>query len=155
MAKSVTLEMLREALVTEVPPVDYSKFDQDGVQVQDPAGFELPDPVPVAPPLGYIKQPSMFDIIRAQVQQQLSAIALAEGFETFEEAEDFDVGDDFDPISPHEGVWELSAAEIRDALLAAQAQKRGVQGESPPAVAPEAPKEPPAEPKAAEPPKAP
>lgn len=63
-------------------------------------GQELPDPTPVAPPVGYKKQPSMADIIREQVR--LAKLAEEAGVETFEEANDFEVGDDFDPDSPYE-----------------------------------------------------
>lgn len=63
-------------------------------------GAEIPDPTPMAPPVGYKKQPSMFDIVREQVR--LSKLAEEAGAESFEEANDFDVGDDYDPESPHE-----------------------------------------------------
>ena len=138
--------------------VDGRKVDPEtGEFLQDEFGRELPDPTPVAPPLGYVKQPSMFDIIRAQVQQQLSAIALAEGKESWEDAEDFDVGDDFDPISPHEGVWDLSVDEIKAALKRAQNEKAAAAAEPdpapPPAVPPAAAPAP--APASPEPPKAP
>lgn len=137
--------------------VDGRKVDPEtGEFLQDELGFELPDPTPVAPPLGYVKQPSMFDIIRAQVQQQLSAIALAEGKESWEDAEDFDVGDDFDPISPHEGAWDLSVEEIKQALNDARRRKVAMTepDPAPPPAVPPAPAPAPA-PASPEPPKAP
>jgi len=59
------------------------------------------DPRPVAPPVGYEKQPSMIDVIRQQVAQA-SKMAEEEGFETVEEANDFDCPDDPFPTSPYE-----------------------------------------------------
>lgn len=70
-------------------------------------GAELLDPRPVAPPVGYKRQPSMVEHIRNMVRsEQLRAAAEAEGVETFEEAEDFDVGDDYDPRTPYEAVFD-------------------------------------------------
>ena len=59
------------------------------------------DPKPVAPPVGYEKQPSMMDIIRQQVQQA-SRAAEEEGWESVEEANDFECPDDPFPSSPYE-----------------------------------------------------
>lgn len=61
----------------------------------NPAGQEVPDPVPMAPPIGYKKQPSMVEIVRDMVRgEKLRLEALEAGSETFEESEDFDVGDE-------------------------------------------------------------
>lgn len=66
-------------------------------------GHEVVDSVPMAPPVGYEKQPSVTDRIRAMVQSELLRREAAEaGVETFEEADDFDVGDDIDPSTPYE-----------------------------------------------------
>lgn len=65
----------------------------------------MPDPIPVAPPLGYKKQPSILEMIRAQVAQHVaiaSAAAANSGLESFEEADDFDVDDDPEIKSPYE-----------------------------------------------------
>ena len=59
------------------------------------------DPTPVAPPVGYEKQPSMIDIIKQQVAQ-VSLSAQDEGFETIDDANDFEVDDDPFPSSPYE-----------------------------------------------------
>lgn len=73
----------------------------------DEHGRELMDPTPIAPPIGYKKSPSIAEQIRAMVRsEKLRQEAEAEGYETFEEADDFDVGDDFDPKSPYEEVFE-------------------------------------------------
>lgn len=61
------------------------------------------NPTPVAPPIGYKKQPSLHEQIREMVRsEKLRQEVEAAGFETLEEADDFDVGDDYDPTSPYE-----------------------------------------------------
>jgi len=70
-------------------------------------GRERPSDVPLAPPLGYVKQPTIHERIRDMVRSEhLRREAEAAGAETFEEADDFDVGDDFDPSSPYEGDFD-------------------------------------------------
>ena len=77
------------------------------VPVHDEMGRELPDPVPVAPPVGWHKQPSMFDQIREMVRgEHVRMWAEAQGAETFEEAQDFDVEDEMFPTSEYEGEFE-------------------------------------------------
>lgn len=65
-------------------------------------GTERLDPIPVAPPLGYTREPSMFDHMRSLIRSEMLKNALNADVETFEEADDFDVGDDYDPRSPYE-----------------------------------------------------
>lgn len=75
-------------------------------------GKEYPDPTPVAPPIGFIKQPTLAETMRAMIQgEALRRHARESGAETFEEADDFNVGDDYDPTSPYEEVFE-PAVEI-------------------------------------------
>lgn len=100
----------------------------------DPRGREIPDPVPVAPPVGYKRQPSLAEQIRAMVRsEKLRDEAQAAGYETFEEADDFDVGDDYEPNSPYEvdfdptPVSELrrrAAADVQDGDPASPATPR-------------------------------
>lgn len=68
-------------------------------------GQEVLDQTPIARPVGFQRPPTMQEMIRMYVRRELSAAAAAEGHETFEEADDLDVGEDYDPSSP----WELSA----------------------------------------------
>lgn len=75
------------------------KFDEEGREVMDP--------LPIAPPIGYKKAPSISETIRNMIRsERLKQEAEAQGFESFEEADDFDVGDDYDPKSPYEEVFE-------------------------------------------------
>lgn len=84
---------------------DYSKFDANGVQIHDEKGHELPDATPIAAAIGYTRQPSLAEQIRQMVRsERLAQEAAAMGAETFEEADDFEVGDpaDFLPGTPYE-----------------------------------------------------
>jgi len=73
-------------------------------------GKEYPDPTPIAPPVGFIKQPPLHDQIKQMVRSEhLRRAARQADMETFEEADDFDVGDDFDPRSPYEEQFEPPA----------------------------------------------
>lgn len=85
-------------------------FDADGVQVSsgiDKQGREHPDPVPMAPPVGYDTPPDLMDTIRSMVKSEQYQRGLdAEGFDTFEEAGDFDIQDDpADPLTFHEALF--------------------------------------------------
>lgn len=80
----------------------------------DDFGREKPDPIPMAPPIGYVKQESLSDKIRSMVRSEHLRIAAMEaGAETFEEADDFEVGEDYDPKSPYEEVFDPVDSEAR------------------------------------------
>lgn len=68
----------------------------------DEHGREKLDPKPVAMPLGFERPETLAEQIQRMVRQTVSQEAADQGFETFEDADDFDVGDDFDPTSPYE-----------------------------------------------------
>lgn len=73
----------------------------------DEHGNEKPDPRPLALPAGFQKPESLHETIARLVQRDLSARAEAQGEETFEESEDFEIDDDFwDPGSPYEEVFD-------------------------------------------------
>lgn len=70
---------------------------------------EVVSAVPIASPVGYVKQPSLSERIRAMVRSEhLRAAAEGAGYETFDEAEDFDVDDDPELRSNYEihETWE-------------------------------------------------
>lgn len=70
-------------------------------------GQEVLDSTPMEPPIGYIDQPDLYDQIRAMVRSaQLAEEAARAGHESFEEADDFEVGDDFDPETPYENDFD-------------------------------------------------
>lgn len=82
-------------------------------------GQLVPDPVPMAPPIGYRATPSMIEIVRQQVLA-VSRDAAMQGMETEEEADDFDVGDDPELRSPYE-IDEETETPIR--VLKARAEQ--------------------------------
>lgn len=87
--------------------VEQYVYDEElgGVQ-QTPAGAEVPDPRPPNIPLGFRKPELLRDQVARLVRGHLSMIAEANGAETFEESEDFDVDDEFDPRTPYEEVFD-------------------------------------------------
>lgn len=86
------------------------QFDDDGVQSTSGIrtdGKEETDPIPVAPPVGYTAPPDLMTMIRTMIQsEQLRQELAKEDFETFEEADDFDIADDpLDPYTEYEKVF--------------------------------------------------
>lgn len=71
----------------------------------DKRGHELPDPEPMAPPIGYQPGPDLMEIIRSMVKRASEELA-SEGSDndTFEEANDFEIEDEdyYDPRSGYE-----------------------------------------------------
>ena len=85
--------------------------DAYGVQVVAEIGDdgkEYGDPVPVAPPVGLTRSPSLAEQIRSMVRRELSDAAHDQGMETFEESDDFDVDDD-----PAYRDWETDRKSTR------------------------------------------
>lgn len=82
----------------------FSKFSATtGEQIHDERGHEIPDPTPVAAAIGHRPGPTLREQIRDMIQsEKLRMEAEAAGFESLEEADDFDVGDDYEPNSPYE-----------------------------------------------------
>lgn len=71
----------------------------------DEKGREVPDPTPVAIPAGFKRPDTLAEQVR-RVVRDLSEQAKEGEYDTFEEAEDFEVGDDLDPLSPYEEVFD-------------------------------------------------
>lgn len=67
----------------------------------DANGAELMDSTPISASLR-VRPQSEYQRMRALIRQELSMEAAANGLESWEEANDFDVGDDFDPSTPYE-----------------------------------------------------
>lgn len=63
---------------------------------------EVLDDTPIAVPAGIKPDMSLEDRIKLMIRTDISHRAAQEGTESFEEADDFNVGDDFDPTSPYE-----------------------------------------------------
>lgn len=81
----------------------------------NPDGSEILDPTPMEPPIGYVRAPSLAEQIRAMViSEKLRLETEAAGAESFEEADDFMVDDDFDPTTPYEVDFDPTpVAELR------------------------------------------
>lgn len=86
-------------------------------------GYTYTDETPMEPPIGYDPQPSLVDRIRQMVRRELSDQAEADGFESFEDADDFDVEDDAFPQSGYEHDEEKpSVRELKKRLADAEAE---------------------------------
>jgi len=114
--------------------------DDDGVQVRSNLSadgrFELPDPVPMAPPVGYSAPPDLASMIRSMVRAEAFRQAVDKNdFETFEEADDFDIDDDpIDPLTPYEKVFEAPPAKKSE--IAVGGKGAGAEGGQPTAAPP-------------------
>lgn len=85
-------------------------YDADGVQVASGIGLdgkELPDPVPLSQPLGYVPPEDLMTMIRRMVHSEMAQTILKDaGIETIDEADDFDIEDDpLDPYTEYEKVF--------------------------------------------------
>lgn len=91
----------------------------------DEHGREILDPTPMQPPLGYKRTPTLSEQIAQQVRQMKLEILQGDSVveESEDDADDFQVGDDFEPLSPYENdhipplaVLKKRAKEINDAI---------------------------------------
>lgn len=157
--KTTYREPPSEAVTREAPDYARRKSAQD--THLDKFGREIPDPIPMQPPVGYKRTPPLRDQIREMVRsERLRLEAEAAGAETFEEADDFDVDDDLDPYSPFEEVFEglplpPSLEQQADAFAESMYKRFGAAQPAPepnsPAPAAPEPAPPPPPPKAAAP----
>lgn len=110
-------------------------------------GQEVPDPTVVEPPLGYIQQPDLMELMRRMVRGHLSDLADQQELETFDEADDFEIDDDpVDYSSPYEMYFDPAPG----APTGPPADPNGrldPNAETPPQPPPAAPQAPPEEPK--------
>lgn len=70
--------------------------------------YETPDPVPFQPTVKMVRGMGLKDQVQQYVRSEaMRMIAEQSGHETFQEANDFDVDDDyFDPTTPYEDVFD-------------------------------------------------
>lgn len=77
------------------------------VKLQDEHGWEIPDPTPLRLPTGFKKPETLADQVRRLVRSAQFQMDLDKaGLETFDEADDFEVDDDFDPSTPYETFFD-------------------------------------------------
>lgn len=70
-------------------------------------GQEVPDPTIVDPPLGYVPQPDLMEMMRRMIRNELAAAADLMDPESFQDADDFDIDDDpVDYSSPYEEFFD-------------------------------------------------
>lgn len=99
----------------------------------DSRGREIPDPIPVEVPIQWRRPPTIQEQIKQMVRRELSQSAAAQGLETFEDADDFDIPDDPpDPLSEWETTYEQQAAFDADRSLSGSAGVQEGRGENAP-----------------------
>lgn len=104
---------------------------------------QVVDGTPMAPPIGYKPTPSMVDIVRQMVRSERLAQAAREaGHETFEESEDFDVGDEPEDLrSGFENDFDPPLEELlkagREALATRQLNSAASSASAPPSDGPD------------------
>lgn len=107
--------MAKDKQLIEERPEDNHRLKRNLRQTAD--GREIPNSTPMEPPIGYKKQPSIFDQVRAMVRSdKLKQEAINAGMETFEEADDFDLDEDEDPHSKYENEFDPIPETDRRAL---------------------------------------
>lgn len=74
-----------------------ARYDEEG-------RCEIPDPRPVAVPAGMRRPLTIQEEIKRAIRAEMSQVAADQGFETFEEADDFEVDEDPELSSPYEIV---------------------------------------------------
>lgn len=91
----------------------------------NPDGTPVLDPRPLAPPIGYKRQPTMVELIRDMVRsEKLAQEAAAAGAETFEESEDFDIDDEPGyATSPWVNDFDPSVGDLASALDQEKAER--------------------------------
>lgn len=90
-------------------------------------GEEILDPIPMQPPLGYKRTLSLSEQIAQQVRLHNLALQDDAIDETDEEADDFEVGDDFEPLSPHENDHMPSVKKLKEQAKALNKKIREAQ----------------------------
>ena len=116
-------------------------FDSDGVQSSSGIGAdgkEYPDPVPLAPPVNLRRPDPLDELVRRYVRHELSQRMEAEQWESFEEADDFEIEDDpLDRLTDYEKVFEPPPAKEVTPAAAAASPKEPSPAASDPKVTPE------------------
>lgn len=101
-----TRDASREDLIAQYE-LQAAAASEDGLAFLNLMGQEVPDPTIIDPPLGYIQQPDLMELMRRMIRTEFSNAIDATQFETFEEADDFEVDDDpVDYSSPYEEYFD-------------------------------------------------
>lgn len=105
-------------------PAEVFKAEKRSPEKHDENGGEVIDPTPMQPPLGYKKSLSLSEQIAQQVRlAQLRILEDNAVAETEDEADDFEIGEDYEPLSKYENEHmptlanlKKRAKEINDAI---------------------------------------
>jgi len=110
----------REQVLPKNRPEDKNPAPKMSKVYLTPDGREMPRDIPMAPPLGYKPQDPLHKRIREMIiGERLAQEARERGMETFDESDDFDIGDDIDPTSPYEehfDPWGFEPGAARAAI---------------------------------------
>lgn len=90
----------------------FDKLSELTQSMLDERGFELPNPVPIQKSLKIKRPPTLQEQIRRIIKTDLSNQAMSQGFETFDQANDFDIDEDPLPTSQYE-AQDMIAEEPR------------------------------------------
>lgn len=97
-------------------------------------GYEEADPKPTHVKLGITpKRPESLDaMVKRMILQQTTYYAMENGYETPEEADDFDCDDDFDPKTPYESYFDPKVPDevIKQDVVAKKLLKKGDKNEN-------------------------
>lgn len=74
----------------------------DGKAFHDQFGREIVNPLSLAPPVGYRPEPTVMELIERQLAIRLAQLAGDDEVDTAEEADDFDMEEEWDPTSLYE-----------------------------------------------------
>lgn len=77
-------------------------------------GYEIPDSEPVALRPGIKRPLTIQEQIKQMIRHEASMAAQENGHETFEEANDFDVDDEIDPISGYEVTYMVDEMPVAE-----------------------------------------
>lgn len=96
--------------MAKIDELEKGLIDQYGVPVRaelDKDGNEVGDPTPMAPPAHLRRSLTMAEQIQQMIRREVSLRSQEDGFETFEESDDFEIDDDPpDPHTPYEAVFD-------------------------------------------------
>lgn len=96
----------------------------------DKEGRELPDPTPVEIPANARRPEGLHSMIARMIRTRVSDVAASEGYETFEESNDFEVADE-EPdmtLTKYEQV-EMAAEELRESGALKEKYEKEVKAE--------------------------
>lgn len=114
----------------ETGEVLYTARISSQMRFLDSKGREIPDPRPMSPALGAKPEVPIRDYIRSLVHNEALQRELdAMGHETFEEADDFEVGDDYFPDSQYENELDPPIRELVRAGAASLSAKAALQAQ--------------------------